>query len=117
FQIVGLVLLVLWVPITVHCTLESVPGLEFLKCATDADQGKDCEGDSCTQLESATYKISDTHADFLPPAFASLFAFLIFELPVDEQPTTVIETLPEISSSWQFSYRTALPPRAPSFVS
>jgi hypothetical protein len=116
-QIVGLVLLVLWVPITAHCTLENVPGLEFLKCATDSDQGKDCKGDSCTQLESATYKISDTHTDFLPSAFTALFAFVMAEFPADEQPIAIIEAPPEISCSWQFSFRTALPPRAPSFVS
>jgi hypothetical protein len=116
-QIVGLVLMLLWVPITAHCTLEDVPGLAFLKCATDTEQERDCEGDSCTQLESATYKISDTHADFLPPALTEIFAFIMVGFRADEQLITVIETPPEIPCSWQFLFRTALPPRAPSFVS
>jgi hypothetical protein len=115
-RIVGLVLLVLWVPITAHCMLENVPGLQFLKCATDTPDGAPCQ-DECSQLESATYKISDTHADFLPPALTEVFAFVIFELRADEQLITLIETPPEILCSWQFLFRTALPPRAPSFVS
>jgi hypothetical protein len=116
-RIVGLVLLVLWVPITSHCMLENIRGMEFLKCATDTDQGKNCEDDSCTQLESATYRISDTHTDFLSLAFFDFSAVVFLEFPVDEQPTAVIETPPEIPVAWQFFFRTALPPRAPSFVS
>ena len=106
-------------PITSHCMLENISGLQFLKCATDTDteQKSDCEGDACTQLESATYKISDTHVDFSPSAFTALVAFIILEFPADEQPAAVLTVPLEISSSWQFFFRTALPPRAPSFVS
>ncbi len=117
FLIVGLVLLVLWVPITSHCMLENIRGMEFLKCATDTDQGKDCGDDGCTQLESATYRISDTHTDFLPLAFIDFSDVVLLELPVDEQPTAVVETPPDIPVAWQFLFRTALPPRPPSFVS
>ena len=115
--IVGLFLLLLWVPITAHCNLENVPGLEFLKCAADSEAGKDCDGDACAQLETATYKISDTHSDFLPPALTSLSSLLLMEFPLAEPAAAVIEIPPELSSGWQFAYRTALPPRAPSFVS
>jgi hypothetical protein len=98
--------------------LENIRGLEFLKCATDTpENNKQCDGDACSQLESATYKVSDTHADFLPPALTEIFAFVILEFRADEQLITVIETPPEIPCSWQFFFRTALPPRAPSSVS
>jgi hypothetical protein len=97
--------------------LENISGLQFLKCATDTEQKQDCEGDACTQLESATYKITDTHADFLLLAFIAFSAFVTLEFPADEQPTAIIETPPEIPCSWQFFFRTALPPRAPSLVS
>jgi len=117
-RIVGLILLVLWVPITAHCTLENIPGLEFLQCATDAPESNNqCDEDGCAQLESATYKTSDSHNDFQPLAFIASLPFDLMEFPADEQQTAVIKTPPEISSSWQFSLRTALPPRAPSFVS
>jgi hypothetical protein len=118
FQSIAVVLLVLWVPITAHCTLESIPGLEFLKCITDApEESNKCDEDACSQLENATYKVPDSHAILLPPVFVTCCAFLVVEFPVDEQPTTVIKTPPEILSSWQFSLRTALSPRAPSIVS
>ena len=116
FHIVGLVLLVLWVPITSHCMLENVRGLEFLKCPTDTPDGAPCQ-DECSQLESASYKISDTHTDFLPAVLTEILTFVILEFPADEQPINVIETPPEIPPSWQFIFRTALAPRAPSFVS
>ena len=116
FQIVGLVLTLLWVPITAHCMLENVPGLQFLKCATDTPEGSPCQ-DECSQLESASYKISDTHTDFMPPVLTEILAFVILKFRADEQPITVIETPPEIPSGWQFTFRTALPRRAPSLVS
>jgi hypothetical protein len=116
-QIVGLVLMLLWVPITAHSTQENIPGLQFLQCATDADEKEGCEDDGCTQLESATYKISDTRTDFLPPAFTALFAFVAVEFRADKQRPGAIEVPPQIPCSWQFSCRTALPPRAPSFIS
>jgi hypothetical protein len=116
-QIVGLVLLVLWVPITTHCALEAVPGLEFLKCANDTPANNQCNDDACSQLETATYKVSDTHAEFQLHTFIALLPLVVAEFPVDEQATAVIEAPPEISCSWQFSFRAALPPRAPSSVS
>ena len=96
--------------------LENVPGLQFLKCATDTPEGAPCQ-DECSQLESATYKISDTHADFLPPALTELFAFVFLEFRADELLIIVLETPSEIPCCWQFLLRAALPPRPPSLVS
>ena len=39
------------------------------------------------------------------------------DTPPDEPAVAIIQVPPEIPRSWQFSFRTALPPRAPSFVS
>ena len=33
-QVIGIVLAVLWLPITAHCSLETLPGFEFLLCET-----------------------------------------------------------------------------------
>jgi len=116
FQLIGIMLTVLWLPITAHCCLEKVPGLQFLKCATDTPDNGPCQ-DECSQLETATYKISDTHTHVLPPAFTVFFQILVQELRADEQRKPVIKTSPEIPTGWQFSLRTALLPRAPSFTS
>lgn len=117
-QVVGLFFLVLWVPITAHCTLESISALAFLKCAGDGPESNNqCNGDACSQLETATYKVSDSHTDFLLLSFTAWSPLLILEFPPGEQAITVVNSPPEIRRSWQFSFRTALPPRAPSFVS
>lgn len=114
--------MVLWVPITSHCTWEDLSGLQLFKCVDASSHGdaplkSDCGNDGCSEVENGPYKISDTRTDFQPFEFVAPLPVPVLEFPVDEQPTTVITTSPEIPSGWQFSYRTALPPRAPSFVS
>jgi hypothetical protein len=96
--------------------------LQLFKCVSEsshdeAPQRSDCDGDWCSQLESGNYRISDSHADFQPLAFFALLPVVFVQFPVDEQPGAVIKAPPEIPCRWQFIYRTALPPRAPSFVS
>ena len=120
-QLVALILAVLWIPVAGHCIFEKMPGLEFLKCAADTEQG-DCSGsgDACSQIENPNYKLSDTKVVIPQPAFAVLFHILIqnsVRNPVENQTPASVEVPPEISTTWQFSFRTALPPRAPSFVS
>src|SRR4051812_3003890 len=61
-KLTALVFVVLWVPITSHCQLEKVPGLEFLHCASDTPGNSDCQGDGCQVIESGFYKISDNSA-------------------------------------------------------
>ena len=98
--------------------LESVSGLDFLKCAgasVPADNGH-CDEDGCAQVESGNYKVSDTHSDFALPDFPALLITLAVG-PASEATAAVIQAPPEILSGWQFTYRTALPPRAPSIIS
>ena len=114
----GLILALAWVPITSHCSWESVIGGDFFKCAA-AEMG-DCsnDGDSCAAVESGSYKVPDA----TPAISAPVFAFVFFQIPAPTvplsrriAPSTAAPS--EIPVSWQFVSRTALPPRAPSFVS
>ncbi len=120
-QIVGLILLVLWVPLTSHCTWENISDLAMFKCADDteqqSEQKSDCADDGCAQLETATYRSSDAQPDVAPPAFLVLFQLLNVTVPTNESCVAVATSPPQILAGWQFSLRTALPPRAPSFVS
>jgi hypothetical protein len=121
YQLVAIILAVLWVPIVGHCVLEKMPGLEFLQCAGDTGQS-DCDnsGDGCSELENPNYKLSDTSLEVPQPQFVILFHLLFIDSlrnVVETQPKRLNEVPPGISSSWQFSLRTALPPRAPSFIS
>jgi hypothetical protein len=118
------VLLVLWVPVTMHCALETVPGLSFLQWCCGGDEAPqaahDCSQDSCSVVESGFYKIEENPT--IAPGLAALLALTdsdgFVEPPADAAPhfTPASSAPPELPRFWQFSYRTALPPRAPSFV-
>lgn len=116
-------LAVLWTPITSHCLLEQVPGLGFLACASDcASTGdSDNDADACQSVESASYKIEDSQplvSDFTF-AVALLKPILAFDRPPQKDPSLAsrTDTPSDIPSAWQFAFRTALPPRAPSLAS
>lgn len=114
-----------WAPLMSHCKLESVPGFEFLQCSNDAQpskQGGDpCKDGFCCSMELAKYH-SQRQPEFIP---AILFAilpednFYVVEqsLPAEVSLGVLTAAPPELRNSWQFSFRTALPPRAPSFAS
>ena len=120
-----LLLVALWPLVTSHCSLEQMPGLEFLACADEAatapHQENDCETDSCASVESGFYKTEDGR-QVVPPPPLTPSAFLTEILLEAEQPAAagcvVFDSIPpELPKVWQFSLRTALSPRAPSFVS
>ena len=116
-QLLGVVLAVLWAPITSHCAWESVPGLQIFQCVTDTPDDADCEGDACAQIETVSYKLTDTQTSVPVPPLAVLIELpLLEQLPLS-QTLPVTTAPPEIPIGWQFSYRAALLPRAPSFVS
>ena len=119
-----LALLGLWLAATNHCRLEQIPGLSFLACCSHDDaaprQDNDCDTDGCAQVENGLYKVDDIRVVSVTP----LFVVAVFLLPTLEQIArspvlAVFSTVasPELPGTWQFSYRTALSPRAPSLAS
>lgn len=122
-------LAILWLPVTSHCLIfDSAPGYEYLSCCTHTEavtvaehHEDDCAADSCALVESALYK-SALQRITVPPLGTSV----VFELPPLLQtalPYAVIsmrqtnDILARLPVGWQFSTRTALPGRAPSFIS
>jgi len=118
-------LVAVWPLVASHCKVEQLPGFQFLACV-ESDTGTthqegDCETDSCASLESGFYK---TESGWLtvPPPLALLSPFLTMlslkgagSIPAS---SNALETAPpELPVSWQFSFRTALPVRAPSLAS
>ncbi|MBI4325526.1 MAG: hypothetical protein HY674_09710 [Chloroflexi bacterium] len=118
---IALLLLALWVPVTAHCRLESIPVFSFLVCCGHDDavphQDSDCEEDACGTVESGAYRIAQNAPWLL--GLAPIICCVLTEVPVAPEPPhmTAAALPPELPVSWQFSFRTALPPRAPSFVS
>ena len=122
-----LLLAIVWLPVSSHCLLlESASNLEFLSCCTHEDNTsdhheKECATDSCSIVEGAQYKSSfqrvtvpplDTHIAFeLPPLLVTTLT------PATIAAHKTDDALVRLPVAWQFSFRTAAPPRAPSLVS
>lgn len=116
-----------WALMTNHCALEMIPSLSFLACSPQTEAARhvpdDCgdEGDACATVESGNYKSEESQvsAGKAPLANAFMLALLseltALESLVGRASPEVIP--PELAHVWQFSFRTALPPRAPSFIS
>ena len=67
--VITLVMLALWPLAAMHCKLETIPGLEFLRCASDTPTGSDCQRDGCETVESAAYKTPDNQDIAPEPVF------------------------------------------------
>jgi hypothetical protein len=122
--IVAMVLLVLWVPATSLCLVERAGWLANDDCCPsttkEAPTSPANESSPCCWLASGSYKSNDDTPVLIQAQFTPLvIAFTLnsfadpsrdFILPSELPP-------PELAVGWQFSFRTALSPRAPSFVS
>jgi hypothetical protein len=111
--------LALWMPATSLCLMENAGWL--------AKNDGCCDDQSsavlpCCALASAAYKIDDSRSATVSPAqqIALLTDLAPLDQPLPQQFTHVREggvSPPELSTSWQFSSRAALAPRAPSSAS
>ena len=114
-----LVLLALWLPVTFHCELESIPGLEFVRCAADTPNQSDCNDDGCCAVEKQQYK-SEQYRKTMPVLVsisAAPFLNATHSLPDEVSLGIFTAAPPELLKTWQFAFRTALPVRAPSLAS
>jgi hypothetical protein len=116
--IIAAVLLVLWTPAASVCLAENA-GLLAKNAGCCDDQSS--ETSPCCALASATYKM-DENAPTKALSLAQIFVS-IDSANLDSSPPQFFRVAecgvspPELSTSWQFSFRTALAPRAPSSAS
>ena len=115
--------LVLYGLASMHCILEGVPGFDFLKTCCFVDSApsapKDCESDECV-VESGDYRAEEQTVSAPQPLLLLALLSSVIEAPLPEPQVALLvasESPPEIPKVWQFSHRTALPPRAPSIAS
>jgi hypothetical protein len=113
-----------WLPLTTHCRLESAFDLRTVSCASDDA----CHGEShgaesnnlCCALEKSHYR-SDASRLKLSPPDSSVILHSILATPHEAPaPVCAVDSVAgpqELRTSWQFSFRTALPVRAPSLAS
>lgn len=123
-KLFALALVAIWSLAVNHCNLEQLTGFQFLKCSELASAAThpvdDCQTDGCANVESGSYKTEDGQAAVHLVAAAQIPAAGIFLEPVRPAAGNhlVFQSAPlEISQGWQFVFRTAAPPRAPSFAS
>jgi hypothetical protein len=116
--IIAAVLLGLWMPAGSLCLIENA-GLLAKNASCCDDQSS--ETPLCCALAWATYKMDEnapTKALSLAQIFVSIdSANLESSRPQFYRAAECGVSPPELSTSWQFSFRTALAPRAPSSAS
>lgn len=118
-KIISLLLLAVWLPATLHCSLEAVGfELECHDAPADVD-AHGCQADACDVVEGGSYAKSIAGLRVLPPAFTEDIGALILTMlrPVEiAEPEVRRVDSPEItglSRTWSFDRRAALPARAP----
>jgi hypothetical protein len=122
-KFVALTVLALWGLAAMHCPLEAVQGLEFLKncCLVEsaASSPDDCTSEGCCAVEDDNYRPEEQTAS-VPQLFLVLALLSpVIEVPLPEHRADSViasPSPPELSKVWQFSHRMALLPRAPSHV-
>ncbi len=122
---VALVLALVWLP-AASCCLIDASGLLGKPdcCSSDHSKPVSVPGNCdkpCAALASATFLPQQAHPVIFAPDSVWLFT-LNDCLPEIQRPAGANRDLPatappEVAGHWQFSFRTALAPRAPSFVS
>ena len=114
-----------WLSMTMHCQLEKVPGFEFLACLTESNchsTESSSKGDAgCCSAEKSEYKAEQLRITIQTPDLLAISAAPLLDLanslPAEVSIGILTAGPPELPTSWQFSFRTALPPRAPSLAS
>lgn len=122
-----LAIVAFWALVTNHCGLEMIPGLKLLACSPQTQAAahlpSGCgDNDGCATVESGQYRPEENQlSSGNVPLVALVYALTVLSDLVALEPQLAQispeVTPPELAQTWHFSFRTALPPRAPSFVS
>jgi hypothetical protein len=120
----ALLMVLAWVPLSVHCQIERVLDVSLLSCVSStpaSNTDSHCGDDACCAWESGDYFPPTREC----PLVHLLPAPVLLDRPLEFAPGNVRQfekvlpatPPPDLPTSWQFSHRTALPPRAPSLAS
>lgn len=121
---VTLLILTLWASCMIRCELVSLTSSETDSCCgSAADQSTETPApiSQCVCSLALTGGYIAEKSTVRLPLLVGLPLFTLpteLEVPVFDSSARVLTfSPPELLTSWQFSFRAALPPRAPSFVS
>ena len=113
----------LWLPASAHCQLESIPGLEFLRCPVAAAETQHPAKDCCDGCAGEHSQYRADHVRLMAPApellpiFSAPTMAEVSALPNDISQGIRTAAPPQILQTRHFAARTALPARAPSIAS
>ena len=122
---VALILALVWLP-AVSCCLMDTSGLVSKQDCCSKEHSQSVPGPSncdkpCGALASATYLPQQDHVVIIAPLgvpLSDVTSSLVEVQPPAGMGCELPATAPpELAGHWQFSFRTALSPRAPSFAS
>jgi hypothetical protein len=123
YNIFALLLVAFWLPATLRCEIETVPGLEFFGCETPCNgvTDKSCT-DGCAVLEGGLFKISNDEVKAPVPSENDLClcaaCSLCSALRAPDPATDVVVHRggdeDARARTWHFVRRAAPPSRAPS---
>jgi len=116
--LVALLLVAVWLPASVHCLLEDAGWFPKDESCASAPPGTHCQEDGC-QFEDGGVHFQAAKIIVPSCSFASpIVSFIAPPIPVHSLVlATESEILVKLAQGWQFSFRTALPVRAPSLFS
>lgn len=118
--ILSFALALLWLGLPVHCQLEAVAASGVVTCCIESDcapqRDAGCAEDFCGSLESETYFPQKSQTFAKEPVLQPInFALEAIALkPEAPSGSAISDGVPMLTCSWQFVFRTAAPPRAPS---
>jgi len=121
----ALLLALIWTPLMSHCALETVTGLQFLRCGPDLHSST-CPTDHCGNGACCAFESGKFHTPGHQPVVpVFVLTLLPFGLVADFEPVfppevslgVLTSAPPGLSTAWQFSLRAAPLSRAPSLVS
>lgn len=123
--IVTVLVLAVWAACTAHCAIENLSGAAGVPCCKDdggrSDQTPHAPGHCvCSAIQAGGYVSQDSSLSIpLPLDGAVLFVVAPQQVDLRTQPVDVdpAASPPGALAPWQFSFRAALPARAPSSIS
>lgn len=121
-KVVALLLAVLWMPVSSHCLLETAELIHHDACCQpdfggDHSHGHDAADGNC-QVESRQLAVQKTDVLKACVLVALLSSAEFSNAGTSDGPLIAPSGVapPELTTSWQFVSRTAVPPRAPSIL-
>jgi hypothetical protein len=128
-QFLWLLVLALWLPCTMHCTLEAA-GITLSNCCESSHGQEHSDGSPATDPCHDCHACSAVESDGMVKADSAVkvqpllaVVCVLLRLEALTVPTTAEVSRawaispPELPPSWRFAERAALPPRAPSRLS